>query len=82
MRKIFDHGAERRQSPPFTSFVQPLLVVGWQNKHDEGKEGTAGGEDREVEISDIRNQNFPIKYRREEDPKQKFTESREKRTKN
>jgi len=30
------------------------LVVGWQNKHDEGKEGTAGGEDREVEISEIR----------------------------
>ena len=24
----------------FTSFVQASLVVGWQNKHDEGKEGT------------------------------------------
>ena len=40
LRIIFDHGAERRQSPPFTSFVQASLVVGWQNKHDEGKEGT------------------------------------------
>ena len=40
LRIIFDHGAERRQSPPFTSFIQASLVVGWQNKHDEGKEGT------------------------------------------
>ena len=35
-----DHGAERRQRPPIASFVQAFLVVGWQNKHDEGKEGT------------------------------------------